>query len=352
MSRQRRNTRPLDDIPSLFDDLSIDMTLGHYRGDASTRHQAEAELLASERAKAAAAGASDDLTLKLKEVSATDRLMFVSFGSGSSGNCAYIGTRSQGLLIDAGVAPETVKKLMADNGLDYNSIRGILLTHDHGDHMSYAYKLLRKQTHMMLYTTPKALNGLLRRHSISSRIKDYHHPIYKEHLYRIGDFEVTAFETSHDGTDNMGFFIQFGPHHKFAVVTDTGFVTERADHYMRQARYIMLESNYDAGMLKHGPYTEILKSRISSASGHLDNADAAGYLARIYTPQLTHVFLCHLSNDNNTPELALEASRRALADTGIAVGDGSGSPESQRAQIQLTALPRYDASPLYVFREP
>ena len=104
--------------------------------------------------------------------------------------------------------------------------------------------------------------------------------------------------------------------------------------------------------LKHGPYTEILKSRISSASGHLDNADAAGYLARIYTPQLTHVFLCHLSNDNNTPELALEASRRALADTGIAVGDGSGSPESQRAQIQLTALPRYDASPLYVFREP
>ena len=231
--------------------------------------------------------------------------MFVSFGSGSSGNCAYIGTRSQGLLIDAGVAPETVKKLMADNGLDYNSIRGILLTHDHGDHMRYAYKLLRKQTHMMLYTTPKALNGLLRRHSISSRIKDYHHPIYKEHLYRIGDFEVTAFETSHDGTDNMGFFIQFGPHHKFAVVTDTGFVTERADHYMRQARYIMLESNYDAGMLKHGPYTEILKSRISSASGHLDNADAAGYLARIYTPQLTHVFLCHLSNDNNTPELAL-----------------------------------------------
>ncbi len=192
----------------------------------------------------------------------------------------------------------------------------------------------------------------MRRHSISSRIKDYHHPIYKEHLYRIGDFEVTAFETSHDGTDNMGFFIQFGPHHKFAVVTDTGFVTERADHYMRQARYIMLESNYDAGMLKHGPYTEILKSRISSASGHLDNADAAGYLARIYTPQLTHVFLCHLSNDNNTPELALEASRRALADTGIAVGDGSGSPESQRAQIQLTALPRYDASPLYVFREP
>ncbi len=198
--------------------------------------------------------------------------MFVSFGSGSSGNCAYIGTRSQGLLIDAGVAPETVKKLMADNGLDYKSIRGILLTHDHGDHMRYAYKLLRKQTHMMLYTTPKALNGLLRRHSISSRIKDYHHPIYKEHLYRIGDFEVTAFETSHDGTDNMGFFIQFGPHHKFAVVTDTGFVTERADHYMRQARYIMLESNYDAGMLKHGPYTEILKSRISSASGHLDNA--------------------------------------------------------------------------------
>ena len=241
---------------------------------------------------------------------------------------------------------------MKANGIDFAGVKGIILTHDHSDHVRYAYQLLRKQKTIMLYATPKALNGMLRRHSISSRIKDYHKPIYKEHPFEVAGLKVTAFETSHDGSDNMGFFITFGDHHAFAVMTDTGVVTERADFYLRQARYVMIESNYDAHMLATGPYTEFLKARIASPTGHLGNAEAAEYVAGMYTDKLTHIFLCHLSADNNTPELALACMRKALEEKGFTVGNGSNSFEDNKKMVQIVALPRYDASNLYLFREP
>lgn len=346
MARQRRNTRPLDDLPTLFDDLKIDFTRSDFdkdkgiHGHVNRRNPVENPL------------AAEGIRPIVPKESPTDRLMFMSFGSGSSGNCSYIGNGKTGILIDAGVDPDRVKEKMKANGLDYSGLKGIILTHDHGDHVRYAYQILRKQKNILLYSTPKTLNGMLRRHSISSRIKDYHKPIYKEHPFEAGGMEITAFETSHDGTDNMGFFIKYGPHHTFAVMTDTGTVTERADFYLRQARYVMIESNYDAHMLATGPYTEFLKSRISSATGHLGNAEAATYVAEIYTPTLKNIFLCHLSADNNTPELALESMKKALEEKGITVGNGSNSFEDNKAMVQLVVLPRYDASNLYLFREP
>ena len=135
------------------------------------------------------------------------------------------------------------------------------------------------------------------------------------------------------------------------VVTDLGVVSERAHVYMSQATALMLESNYDAAMLRDGHYPEYLKARIAAETGHLDNADAADWLRENYTPQLRHVFLCHLSNDNNTPEIAVAASRQALLDAGAAsVGDGSLSLDSRQAPVQLVALPRFDPSPMYIIR--
>ena len=274
-----------------------------------------------------------------------ERLRFISFGSGSSGNCAYLGTSSCGVLIDAGVDNNFVAESLKKNSINMRSICGILLTHDHGDHVRYAYPLLRRNPHLRLYATPKAMTGILRRHSVSRRIKDYHNPIYKEFPFKAGDFGITAFETSHDGTDNCGFYIE-GAGTSFAVVTDTGIITERADYYIRRSEHLMLEANYDAEMLRKGSYPQHLKARILSERGHLDNIAGAVYLAGLRPEGLRNVFLCHLSQDNNTPETARRAYTTALRINGIEAGDGSGSAEDRSSRLRLHVLPRTNCSPL------
>lgn len=274
-----------------------------------------------------------------------DRLNFISFGSGSSGNCAYVGDGEQGILIDAGVDSDIVIDELRRHGIKMDSIKGIVLTHDHSDHVRYVYKLIRKRFHISVYCTPKTLGGILRRHNISNRIKDYHKPIYKEHPFTIGNFSLTAFEVMHDGTDNAGFLITRGSHN-LVVATDLGCISERADYYMRKANYLMIEANYDEAMLAAGNYPEYLKGRIRSTIGHLDNVVTAQYLREIYSPNLRHIFLCHLSKDNNTPEIALREVEQALTAAGATVGDGSNSPYARMASVQLMALPRYDSTPL------
>lgn len=277
-------------------------------------------------------------------------LKFISFGSGSSGNSAYISDDNCGILIDAGVDTDTVKAALRRHGLSLDNVKAVCLTHDHGDHVRFVYSLVRKHTHIGVYCTPKVLSGILRRHSISRRINDYHRPIYKEFPFRVGDFEITAFDVSHDGTDNSGFFITNGDF-SFAIATDLGCITSRVDYYMRRARFIMLESNYDLRMLRTGPYPMYLKARIEADSGHLDNTVAAQFLASVYRPEVSHIFLCHLSNENNTPAAATEAVSSALIGAGVtSVGDGSGSIASRDCPVQLVALPRSEASPLFLLR--
>lgn len=277
-------------------------------------------------------------------------LRFISFGSGSSGNCAYIGTEEEGFLIDAGVDPDTVKSELARRGIKMSELKGIILTHDHKDHIRYTYKILKKNPSIPLFATPKTISGILRRHSLTTRLKDYHRPIFIETPFRIGrSFTVTAFTAPHDSTDNVGFFIEAGTR-KFAVATDLGAITDRVEFYLSQADYIMIESNYDLDMLRNGPYPIYLKARIESSTGHLDNRDCARFLARICTPALKNIFLCHLSEHNNTPQKAISETAAALKEKGITVGDASGKFDQTSARVQLTALPRTTPSPFYILR--
>jgi phosphoribosyl 1,2-cyclic phosphodiesterase len=189
----------------------------------------------------------------------------------------------------------------------------------------------------------------MRRHSISRRLKDYQVNIYKEIPFEIDNFTITAFEVMHDGTDNAGFFIEHDDR-AFTIATDLGSISERADHYMRRADYLVIESNYDLNMLRFGNYPEYLKSRIRNVNGHMDNNDTAEYLAKIYTDKLKYVFLCHLSADNNTPEEALKASRTALEGIGVTIGNGEDTVSDRAAQLQLVALPRLESSRMYTLR--
>ncbi|MDE6311091.1 MAG: MBL fold metallo-hydrolase [Muribaculaceae bacterium] len=322
LSRHRRHTAYWDNIPGLFDHPALQDTSGEEGTDELP--------------------ALDEHTLARPE-----KLRFMSFGSGSSGNCSYIGTAECGVLIDAGVDLSLVGKALAENAINPQSIQGILLTHDHGDHVRYAYGLLRRYRHFRLFATPKTLGGILRRHNISRRISDYHQPIYKEFPFKAGSLTITAYETSHDGTDNVGFYIE-GANTSFAITTDTGVITERADHYMRLARHLVLESNYDAEMLRKGSYPQYLKARIISERGHLDNEVAADYLRRIFRPELATVLLCHLSEENNLPELALECSLKALTEAGARIAELTASAEERAGRTVLATLPRKEASALLI----
>lgn len=277
-------------------------------------------------------------------------LYFCSFGSGSSGNSCYVGSAEGGMIVDVGIRAEDLERGLASNGISMNHVKGVLLTHDHSDHVKYVYALLRNHRHLKLFCTNRVLNGMLRKHSISKRIKEYHIPIFKEIPFRMLDFEITAFDVPHDGSDNMGFSIEFDGR-RFVIATDLGEVTERARHYMGRATYLMIEANYDAHMLRVGRYPEYLKARIASGSGHLDNRQTAAFLSEIVNPGLNHIFLCHLSKDNNTPQIALRTVREALEAKGLKVGNAMETMEDRKADVQLAALPRFDMTRWFVFRK-
>lgn len=279
-----------------------------------------------------------------------DRLLhYICFGSGSSGNSCYLGTAAGGIIVDAGIQTDIVEDTLLANGIGMDRVRAVLLTHDHSDHVKYVYNLLRNHRHIRLFCTNRVLNGILRRHSISKRVKEYHMPIYKEIPFRILDFEITAFDVPHDGTDNMGFSIAFD-NRNFVLATDLGAVTERAEHYMSAADYLVIEANYDLRMLLTGRYPEYLKARIRTDHGHMDNTDTAGFLRRIVTDRLRYVFLCHLSKDNNTPALALKAVREGLEAAGRTVGNADDTISDRRADVRLMALPRSEPSRRFVLR--
>lgn len=286
---------------------------------------------------------------KAIDSSADSRLYYVSLGSGSSGNSCYIGTSQGGILIDAGLKCEDIERKLLENGIPMSKVKGLFLTHDHSDHVRYSYNLLRNHRHIRLFCTLRVLNGLLRRHSISKRIKEYHEPIFKEIPKKILDMEITAFDVPHDGSDNMGFSITFGEK-RFVLATDLGAVTERARHYMSQANYLVIEANYDDDMLRLGRYPEYLKARIRTERGHMQNEATAAFLKEIINPRLQYIFLCHLSQDNNTPAKAVKAVREALESVGKKVGNAEETVEDRKADVQLMALPRFDSSRWFVFR--
>ena len=140
------------------------------------------------------------------------------------------------------------------------------------------------------------------------------------------------------------------PFEQYKICTDsvTLMVTERAAFYMSRANYLMIECNYDREMLVNGRYIQMLKDRVMGEKGHLDNAVAAQFVADNYHDGLHYVFMCHLSQDNNTEEIATATMRQALMARGLSVGDGSNSASQSSCDIQICALPRYTSSCFYI----
>lgn len=262
---------------------------------------------------------------------------FFSLSSGSNANCYYIGNEETALLIDCGLGPRTVKKRLLEHNIDIKNIEFILVTHNHIDHIK-GVGILSEIYSLPVYATEK-LHLALDNHSCTRcRLKG---SARKTKLGEVTEYKGVAFipfEVPHDATQTVGYFINFYGI-KFTFVTDVGAITEELIHYCKMCDVLIFESNYCLDMLLSGPYSPELKQRIIQGHGHLSNEQAAFALKQIYTPKIKSIFLCHLSENNNTPDKALKVSSQALSSIGVNVG----------TDVQLVTLPRRECSPLYRF---
>lgn len=246
-------------------------------------------------------------------------LKFLSIGSGSSGNCYYLQTANDALLIDSGVGIRTIKKYMHDYNISLNGVNKILITHDHADHIK-SVGVISTEYNIPVYATREVHGGIERNYCVPKKIQQENCKyIEKGVRVKLGDFYVTPFAVPHDSAGNVGYRIE-AEGVTFCLMTDVGHVTEEMQQYIGEANYLVLEANYDSEMLRNGPYPQHLKERIDGPTGHLSNNDCAEAIANYATADLKHVWLCHLSEENNHPVLALKTIEQVLRSYGIIAG--------------------------------
>ena len=246
-------------------------------------------------------------------------LKFISFGSGSSGNCYYLFTENDGILIDAGVGVRALKKWFSDFGLSMSNIHNILVTHDHADHVKCVGSL-SNDLKVPVYATQLVHAGIEKNYCVRQKVNGANVKyVEKQITFELGDFRVTPFGIPHDSSDNVGYMIENNGV-TFCLMTDAGCVTDEMKEYIMRANYLVIEANHDDEMLMSGPYPEHLKERVASDNGHLSNKSCAVALAENATEKLRHVWLCHLSEENNHPVLARKTAEAVLRGHGIIPG--------------------------------
>lgn len=261
---------------------------------------------------------------------------FVSLSSGSNGNCYYIGNDDVSFLIDVGIGGRTIRKRLSLLGIDIGDVDFVLVSHDHVDHIKYLGSFT-EHYHKPVFAT-KELHRALDNHfctrgRMSGCIKNTEAGVTSECL----GVKFTPFRVPHDAHDTVGYHIDFFGT-TFTFITDVGSVTDDVLKYCGMASHLIVESNYDPEMLRNGSYPVELQQRIRNGNGHLSNGQAAELLRQVASDRVQSVFLCHLSENNNTPELALESASAALREAGA-------------DHILLRALPRRTCSELFVFEK-
>ena len=246
-------------------------------------------------------------------------LKFISMGSGSSGNCYYLESEDDALLIDAGVGVRGLKKHFRDYGLSLSRVHHILITHDHADHIKSVGSLSNDQ-HLPVYATRIVHEGIDRNYCVAKKVAaDLRRYVEPGVPLQVGTFVVTPFTVPHDSSDNVGYEIVAGDV-VFCIITDVGRITDEIAFRIGRAHYLVIEANHDVEMLMSGPYPQYLKTRIVSGSGHLNNTLCGEAIANNMREHLRHVWLCHLSEENNHPELARKTVEAVLRSYGIIVG--------------------------------
>lgn len=232
--------------------------------------------------------------------------------SGSSGNAIWVSGGSSSVLIDAGISGRRIGTAAAALGLDADGLSGILVTHEHSDHVSGLGPAARRYGAPVYASagTHAALDG---------RLGPRHERVIVEPGtdFEVGGLIVSAFAVSHDCAEPVGYSISDGES-RVAIATDLGVVSGPVRYRLSEADCVVLEFNHDERMLLDGGYPWFLKKRIMGSEGHLSNDAAARELVALADCPMSALVLAHLSGENNTPELALESARRALDRAGRA----------------------------------
>lgn len=256
------------------------------------------------------------------------------FASSSSGNCLLVSQGSTNILLDAGISMRRIVSSLAQAGLTMRDIGGVLITHEHSDHIS-GLKMLLKHYDVALYAPYTVANRVL---GMLPEADGHMNIIPVGEEFTLGAFIVRAFHTSHDTDESVGYRIEgVGC---FALATDTGCVTQEIETALTGADTVLIEANHDVRLLCDGPYPVYLKRRILSDTGHLSNESCAALARTLAASGTRRVILGHLSQTNNTPRHALAAAEAALAglDVQFACAPVSGFAEFEVGESEKCCL--------------
>jgi phosphoribosyl 1,2-cyclic phosphodiesterase len=239
-------------------------------------------------------------------------LFISSINSGSNGNCYYIGNQNEAVLIDGGISCKETESRMTRLGLSMKRVKAIFVSHEHSDHIYGVPRLSKKYRIPVYITKPTLQNGnLTLLDDLVLAFKPYE-PI------QIGDLKVTAFPKFHDAADPHSFMVSSNTVN-VGVFTDIGRTCEHLIRHFKECHAAFLESNYDQVMLDTGKYPLGLKNRIRDGRGHLSNDEALQLFVKHKSARLSHLFLSHLSKENNSPKLVRDLFEKNSEGTEIIV---------------------------------
>lgn len=231
-------------------------------------------------------------------------MKLMSIASGSSGNCIYAGTDNSHILIDAGISGKKIEEGLHSIDLKAEDMQGILITHEHLDHIK-GLGVLARRYGIPIYGTAGTIEYMLTHDCIGKVDDGLFHTICPDEDFTIGDMTITAMSTSHDAADPVAYMIK-KQQKSMAVITDLGTYDDSLVDKLQGLDVLLLEANHDIHMLQAGGYPYYLKRRILGDKGHLSNELSGQLLGKLLHDDFKHVLLGHLSQENNFPELAYE----------------------------------------------
>ena len=255
-------------------------------------------------------------------------IRFQSIVSGSSGNCILFCYNNTKIIIDCGISGKKFTAYLNDMGIAPTEINNILVTHEHIDH-TCGVGIISRKFDIPVLASCGTWDGM----EIGNISDKNRHEFSNNKALEIGDISVTPFDIPHDAFQPTGYIIEAAGK-RFAIATDIGNVTDDVANSLSGCEAVILEANYDEHMLYTGPYPQKLKERIAGNKGHLSNKDAGNLAIHLVKNGTKNIMLGHLSNENNSPEIAFSEVARELEFSGIRVGK----------DVMLSVAPRYDIS--------
>jgi len=233
-----------------------------------------------------------------------------AIASGSNGNCYYVGNEKDAVLVDAGISRRQILKRMKMLKLDIRKVRAVFITHEHSDHMR-GVRVLADNHQLPVYFTGDTLKNT----RIQHRPENVHIFNAGDNI-SIGDFTIHSFSKSHDAADPVSFRVSLNGFN-VGVLTDIGTPCENVRQHLENCDVAFLETNYDENLLWDGPYPYHLKARVASDRGHMSNDQAFELVRSLDGGRLKHLFLSHISADNNRADIALDVFKELQDDINI-----------------------------------